>query len=200
MNIIAATVVGYLVGSLPTANTLARFKGVDLRNAGSGNPGTNNARQLGGYGLAASILLIEFAKGAGASLLGLVIDNEMTAVVAAVAAIAGNVYNVWYRFRGGKGLAIGGGVLLTLWPPGFALAVVAIAGLAATTKSSGKAAVGALALLIVAGSAWSPFDYSNPWGLQDTTTLPYLATAMAVLIMPKHVIDIRNQVTPLSPP
>jgi glycerol-3-phosphate acyltransferase PlsY len=199
MTIIAATIVGYLVGSLPTANTLARFKGVDLRKAGSGNPGTNNARQLGGYGLAASILLIEFAKGAGASLLGLVVEDEMTAVVAGVAAIAGNVYNIWYRFRGGKGLAIGGGVLLTLWPPGFALAVVAIAGLAAMTKSSGKAAVGALTLLVVAGSAWSLFDYSNAWGVRDTTTLPYLAAAMALLIMPKHLLDIRTRVTPLAP-
>lgn len=195
MTFISAVVVGYLIGSIPTANTLARRRGIDLREGGSGNPGTNNARILGGYSLAASILVIEVVKGAGASWFGLAIDDETTAVLAGIAAIAGNVYNVWYRLRGGKGLAIGGGVLLALWPIGFVVAVIAIAALAALTRSSGTAAIGALALLMVAGAAWPVFGYPTTWGVGDTSLLPYLAAAMAILIVPKHFFDIRSRVT-----
>src|SRR5690606_27985836 len=52
--IAAALVVGYLVGSAPTADWLARRRGIDLRSTGSGNPGTNNALRTGGPRLAAS--------------------------------------------------------------------------------------------------------------------------------------------------
>jgi hypothetical protein len=47
MILLPAVLLGYLLGSIPTANGLARLRGVDLRKAGSGNPGVNNARRLG---------------------------------------------------------------------------------------------------------------------------------------------------------
>ncbi len=195
-----ALLVGYLVGSLPTANALARLRGIDLRGGGSGNPGTNNARKLGGYGLAVSVLVVEVAKGVLAPAIGLWIGDETSAVIAGIAAIGGNVYNVWYRFQGGKGLAIGGGVLLILWPPALGLAVFLIAATTATTRSSGKASVVALMALVLAGFGWWVFGYKNAWGVGDVSLLPYLAVAMAVLIMPKHVRDIRNDVTAPSHP
>ncbi|MDH3463121.1 MAG: glycerol-3-phosphate acyltransferase [Acidimicrobiia bacterium] len=191
-----AFAVGYLIGSAPTANGLARLKGIDMRSAGSGNPGTNNARKLGGYGLAAAILLVEFAKGSAASGFGWVIGDDLTAVVAGIGAITGNVYNFWYRLHGGKGLAIGGGVLIMLWPPGFVLAVVSIAAMAAVTKSSGKAAAAALIALIAVGFGWWALAIENWWGIRSLYLLPWLAISMAIAIVPKHLRDIRSPVTP----
>lgn len=53
---------GYLIGSLPTADWLGRAAGVDLRRDGSGNPGANNARTLGGLGLGVRVLAMEVTK------------------------------------------------------------------------------------------------------------------------------------------
>ena len=116
MNIVAAALAGYLIGSVPTAVWLGRLWGVDLLREGSGNPGTNNARRLGGYTLAVLVLIVEIGKGLAAVVVGLVIGGEAAALAAGVSAVAGNVCNVWLRFKGGKGLGICGGVILGLWP------------------------------------------------------------------------------------
>ncbi|MGH8949653.1 MAG: glycerol-3-phosphate acyltransferase, partial [Acidimicrobiia bacterium] len=132
-----AALAGYLIGSVPTAVWLGRLWGVDLLGDGSGNPGANNARRLGGYTLAVLILIIEIGKGLAAVVVGLVIGGESAALAAGVGAVAGNVYNVWHRFKGGKGLGISGGVILGLWPSVFPFVVVTLAVASALTRSTG---------------------------------------------------------------
>lgn len=200
MTFIVVAVAGYLIGSAPTANALARLRGIDLRTQGTGNPGTNNARNLGGYGLAGSVLVVELAKGFIAARLGMWIGGETSAVVCGSAAVAGNVYNAWYRLRGGKGLAIGAGVLLALWPAGFITGVIVVATLARLTRSSGWAAIGVLtALIILALVSWG-FDFPTWWGIKDQLLLTQLAIVMAVLTGPKHLRDARNDVSSPSRP
>ncbi len=58
-----AALVGYLIGSMPTANVLAGLWGIDLRTSGSHNPGANNARRLGGPILALLVFVVEIGKG-----------------------------------------------------------------------------------------------------------------------------------------
>lgn len=107
-----AATTGYLIGSIPTAGFIARLRGIDLRRQGSGNPGTNNALRTGGVILAISVLVVEAAKGYAAVLVANSMVDDWGAVVGGVAAVAGNVFNVWYGFSGGKGLGISLGVLL----------------------------------------------------------------------------------------
>ncbi len=199
MTILLSGLVGYLIGSLPTANAIARLRHIDLRQAGSGNPGTNNARKLGGMGLAVPVLLVEFLKGVACVVVGGLIAGDVGAVIAGVAGIAGNVFNVWYRFAGGKGIAITGGVLLALWPPAFVVLVATIALSAALTKSTGMAALIAIVVMIVIGILWANQLLRNGWGIGDVSLLPYFALAAGLILAPKHLLDVQRLREPSHP-
>lgn len=124
---IGAGIVGYLIGSLPTAEWLGKRAAVDLRREGSTNPGTNNALRLAGPRLAAAVLTTEMAKGVIAVVAGVALAGDIGAVLAGVGAVTGNVFNSYYRFRGGKGLGISAGVLTAIWPT-VVLPVLAVLG------------------------------------------------------------------------
>lgn len=186
MEMLAAVAIGYLIGSIPTAGWLGRIWSVDLRREGSGNPGTANALSTGGSSLAASVLAVEMAKGAGAAILGSLLAGEQGIVAAGLAAAAGNLYNVWYRFAGGKGLGITAGVLLVAWPWIFPV-VLAVIGLAAwATSSSGGATIIAIVFLAAAAVLWGPLGLSEGWGI-ESRLLPFLGIGLGLLILPKHL-------------
>jgi acyl phosphate:glycerol-3-phosphate acyltransferase len=180
---------GYIIGSIPTANAIAGLFGIDLRSAGSGNPGANNARRLGGLGLSVAILVVEATKGATAVLTGDIIAGSAGMVAAGLGATTGNVVNIWYRFQGGKGLGITLGVLLVAWPLALPPVIVTIAALAVITRSTGIASIGALILLLILGLLWHPMGWPNGWGASGSSLL-WLAVGLAVAIAPKHLIDV----------
>lgn len=188
MNLFLALLAGYLVGSIPTANAIAGVFGIDLRSEGSGNPGANNARRLGGPGLSIAVLVVEASKGAVAVLVGGLLAGSPGMAAAGLGAATGNVYNVWYRFEGGKGLGITLGVLLAAWPLALPPVIVAIAAVALITRSTGLASVGALTMLLILGLFWVPMAWPIAWGT-DGASLPWLAIGLAVVIAPKHVSD-----------
>lgn len=115
--IIAAALIGYLLGSIPWGMVLTRAAGRgDIRQIGSGNIGATNVLRTGSKGLALATLLLDLAKGAAAVGIGALFSHE-AALAAAVAVILGHMFPVWLGFRGGKGIATGFGVLLALaWP------------------------------------------------------------------------------------
>jgi acyl phosphate:glycerol-3-phosphate acyltransferase len=188
--ILVAAGMGYLVGSLPTAATLGHVWGVDLRGEGSQNPGTNNARRLGGLPLAAIVLAVEIAKGAGSVILGAALSGATGAVVAGVAAVAGNVYNVWYRFEGGKGLGISAGVLAAAWPTVFVPTMVVIIAAVFISRSSGMAALIAVAALNVFALIWGSKDLPTSWGVPAGPLLFGLSIGLTVILVHKHLKDV----------
>lgn len=120
-SLIASAVLGYLLGSLPTAYLLVRWKTrTDIRESGSGNVGTLNTFQVSrSYGLGLAVLLIDLAKGALAVLIAQkAFGGEFDlASTACIAAVIGHNYPLWLGFRGGRGLAPAAGALLVLgWP------------------------------------------------------------------------------------
>jgi glycerol-3-phosphate acyltransferase PlsY len=188
MGLALALLAGYLIGSIPTANTIAGLFEIDLRSEGSGNPGANNARRLGGSGLSIAILSVEAAKGAAAVLAGDIFGGSPGMAAAGLAAATGNIYNVWYRFQGGKGLGITLGVLLVAWPLALPPVIVTIAAVALITRSTGLASIGALVILLTLGLLWFPMEWPNGWGA-DRASLPSLAIGLALVLAPKHLID-----------
>ena len=118
MTLALAIALGYLIGSVPFAFLIARRSGgVDVRLAGSGNAGATNVLRLAGKRAGAVTALLDVAKGAGAvGAAWLVGGTQAAASAAGVAAIAGHVYPVWLRFRGGKGVATSFGVFVVLTP------------------------------------------------------------------------------------
>ena len=185
--IIAAAISGYLVGSLPTAGAIAALAGHDLRTEGSGNPGTNNALRLGGPFLAAMVLVVEVSKGVAAVLIGHALAGPTGMVAAGVAAATGNVYNVWYRFRGGKGLAISLGVLLATSPSLAFVALVTIIVVVAVTRSSGTAALAALAAMSAASVVAVVFDLT--WPTLTPIAQLVLAVGLSFVLVRKHWRD-----------
>jgi glycerol-3-phosphate acyltransferase PlsY len=199
MTIGAAAVAGYLIGSIPSAIWLGKLWGVDLRRDGSGNPGANNARRLGGSTLALLVLIVEIGKGLLAVVVGLMIGDEAGGLAAGLAAVAGNVFNVWLGFQGGKGLGISGGVILGLWPAAFPIVVIALAVASALTRSTGAGSLVTVVVMLVLALAWDRFGIDARWGLNDSSLLVLLMIGLGMIVGPRHWRDARRRFSAPSP-
>lgn len=191
---VVAAMAAYLIGSIPTADFLGRSRGIDLRRQGSGNPGTNNALRTGGPVLAASVLMVEAAKGYAAVWVAFSLADEPGAIIGGIAAVAGNVFNVWYRFAGGKGLGISLGVLAAAFP--WALPVVLTVTVLAVlvTRSAGVAALAGLAALVVTAFTWPEQNWTSGGLAASGHGLVVLAIGMSTITGWKHWRD-----SPLNP-
>lgn len=189
MTAAAAFLVGLFVGSLPSADLWARVWRVDLRRSGTGNPGTRNALQVGGRTLAVVVLVTELGKGFAAVWLGVWLAGDPGGALAGVAAMLGNVYNPWHRLRGGKGLAISGGILLAAWPTLLPLLVLTLVVVVVLFRRTGPAALSAIALYVVASVAALFTDLPHGWGLGANGWLVFLAVASMLVMAPKHIHD-----------
>lgn len=147
----AAIVIGYFLGDISPAILIGRLKGVDIRSKGSGNAGTTNVLRVLGKKAAAATLIIDILKGVAAVLIGRWAGSETLAVICGLAAFCGHIWPVFFHFRGGKGIATGFGVLLTLSPiMGLICLAVAAVGMLVSKRVSVGSLLAAAALLPVA--------------------------------------------------
>ena len=123
MSLIAISVAlvggAYLLGAIPFGYILARWiAGVDVRAAGSGNIGATNVARVAGKPLGVLVMVLDAAKGLAPTLLArhLAPAEASLHVAAGAAAIAGHMFPVYLKFKGGKGVATGLGVFLGLYP------------------------------------------------------------------------------------
>ncbi len=118
MNVIFALGAAYLLGAFPTAYLLGRLlKKVDIRDTGSGNVGGMNMYRAAGLLPGLLTVLIDIGKGILAVMLAMHWSNELLVVfMAGLLVILGHNYNVFLRFRGGKGLATALGIFIALSP------------------------------------------------------------------------------------
>ncbi|WP_458121970.1 glycerol-3-phosphate 1-O-acyltransferase PlsY [Paenibacillus sp. Z6-24] len=128
---VLAIIVSYLLGSISFSVLIAKgMKGIDIRDHGSGNAGATNTLRVLGKGPAITVLLLDALKGIGAVWLGVWLSSSPTYWVPAlcgIAAILGHNWPIYFRFRGGKGIATTIGVLATLsLLPSLAAGIVAI--------------------------------------------------------------------------
>lgn len=121
--------IGYLLGCISPSYFLSKMKGIDLQNQGRKNLGTTNAFLLLGRTSGIIVMVIDFMKGFLAVWLAQMIfpDFPIAGVAAGVAAILGHIFPFYLKFRGGKGLAtLGGVILITDWRIFLILALVGI--------------------------------------------------------------------------
>lgn len=184
---IAAIAVSYALGTLPSAIVVARAKGIDITSFGSGNPGASNVARAIGWKYGFLVFLIDAAKGAlpAAAALG----HRPTAYLCGAAAILGHIFPANRHFKGGKGIATGGGVLLALHPP---IMVIAVAVWVSVMKLSKKASVASivivplvLALLVV-------------WGNPTWEILAFIGIGLLIEI--RHLSNIKRLLTGNEPP
>jgi glycerol-3-phosphate acyltransferase PlsY len=109
--------VGYLLGSIPFGLVLTRLAGYgDIRAIGSGNIGATNVLRTGNKPLAALTLILDGAKGAVAFLIAAKIGGYDMGLLAGGAALAGHLFPVWLKFKGGKGVATTLGLFIAAAP------------------------------------------------------------------------------------
>lgn len=177
----------YLLGSIPFGLVLTRLAGLgDIRSIGSGNIGATNVLRTGNKKLAALTLFLDMIKGVVAvvAVRHFVPD---AANAAAVAALLGHTYPVWLRFKGGKGVATGCGVMLALcWPAALILGGIWLA-MARLSKISSLSALVAVGL--------SPVVLF----LMGRADLVLTAVAIGALIFWKHQENIRRLINRTEP-
>lgn len=121
--------VGYLLGCISPSYFISRAKGLDLRNQGQKNLGTANAFILMGKASGIVVMVIDFMKGFVAVKIAELLFPQfgIAGIVAGTAAVIGHIFPFYLQFRGGKGLAtLGGLILSTDWRIFLVLAAVAI--------------------------------------------------------------------------
>jgi glycerol-3-phosphate acyltransferase PlsY len=116
LTIAFALVAAYVVGSIDFAVVIARMHGVDIHQVGSGNPGASNVLRSIGRFPAAMVLVGDTMKGVVGAAMGMVASGTGDPLVhwaflAGFLAVVGHCYPVFHRFKGGKGVATGLGVL-----------------------------------------------------------------------------------------
>ncbi|HEY6336589.1 MAG TPA: glycerol-3-phosphate 1-O-acyltransferase PlsY [Alphaproteobacteria bacterium] len=177
---LAAAIAGYILGSVPFGLVLTRLAGLgDIRKIGSGNIGATNVLRTGNRALAALTLILDGGKGAAAVLIANRFGPDM-AVLAGGGAVVGHLFPVWLKFRGGKGVATGLGVLLAAAPLAGIAACATWLAMAVLFRYSSLAALTSFAL--------SPL-YS--W-FAEGPQMAELAAFIAVLVILRHHANIRR--------
>ncbi len=187
LNLVLGIVGAYILGMLPSAIVVARAKGVDITSFGSGNPGASNVARAIGWKYGSLVFVLDAAKGAIPALL--LIGHRPSAYVCGAMAIVGHIFPVTRGFKGGKGIATGGGVLLALHP---IIMVIAALSWIAIMKLSKKASVASIAivplvvvLLIVTGKpAWEVLAF----------------VGLGLLIEIRHLSNIKRLLSGSEPP
>lgn len=176
----------FLAGSIPFAILAMKGTGIDVRRAGSGNPGFNNVLRFSKW---RALLTLAGDLGKGSLAVWLFLspsDSLLTGWLYGFAVVLGHCYTPWLRFRGGKGIATSTGVMLILYPR-WALMVmclyllVRLAGSRLKWKEAG--AIGSL-------TCWSVFTlvllgYVGP---QDGAA----SALMTLLLAWRHKSNFRN--------
>lgn len=147
-SLLAAAVIGYLLGSLPFAVITSRLFGLaDPRSYGSKNPGATNVLRSGNKLAALLTLLGDAAKGAVAVWIvaTLIAPGALITATAGLAAFIGHLFPLFLGFKGGKGVATAAGVLLSLSPLLGGITLLIWIVVAKTSRYSSLAALAAAA-------------------------------------------------------
>ena len=173
---------GYLIGTFPSATLVARLKGTDITRTGSGNPGASNAMRVLGWKLGLLVLAGDIGKGSVAAGIGSAVDGHRGAYILGLGAVLGHVFPVFRRFKGGRGVATTGGVLLVVFPVlGASLAATWFAFARLTHKAS-------LASLVVAVAFPICVAIAHPHRPGDIV----IAISLGALVIARHFANVRR--------
>ena len=171
LKVLALLAFGYLLGSVPSGWLVMKvYRNQDLRKLGSGNIGAANVFRAGGPGAFTLTLIADGLKGFIPVMVGIALglgDNEIALAAIGLAAVVGHNWPLFLRFKGGKGVATSGGVLLALAPVALVLALVTWFLIIRLTKVASLASLSAVAvgfvslivLHLIGWQAWRPVGW-----------------------------------------
>ncbi len=141
-SLILIILLAYLVGSFPTSIVVGRMtRRIDIREHGSKNAGGTNAFRVLGWKAGLFVAVVDILKGVLATLLvakirvdPLTLDYELVQIIAGTSAVIGHVWTVLAKFKGGKGVATGAGMIIALFPWASLVCFIIFAALVLTTR------------------------------------------------------------------
>lgn len=187
--LVVGCIASYFVGTLPSAIIVARSKGIDITTFGSGNPGASNVARALGWRYGIIVFVLDGLKGALPSLAGVLADSSPAAYLFGASAILGHIFPITRKFKGGKGIATGAGMLLPLhffMILGTAALWVAIM---KTTKKASVASIVAVPVILIALLAS---------GVERWELLSFIAVGALVEI--RHLSNIKRLLSGQEPP
>ena len=196
MSFVVASAIAYLLGSIPFGLILVRtFRGMDVRQTGSGNIGSANVARLS-RGLGVWTLILDSAKGYVAVIIARAIANHSAAgtgalryvgiVVGASAlfAVLGHMFSIFLKFKGGKGVATAMGAFLAILPLAVLIAALLYVAIYAFSHYTSLASITSAGLFpVIAGILMTPAERQ--------VVLPFIA-AVCLIIVVKHHQNIRR--------
>lgn len=194
LTLLIIIVVSYLLGSIPTSIIFGKlFRGIDIRDYGSGNAGGTNAFRVMGWKIGISVMIIDVAKGLLATVLvsQIRVDSISLApvylqIIAGFSAVIGHIWTIFAGFHGGKGVGTAAGMLIGLYPIAFIFVFIIFLIVLFSTRyvsvSSMTAAISLPIVLLVLDTLGRP--YKPP--------LLILSVIIAVLIVFTHRSNIKR--------
>jgi glycerol-3-phosphate acyltransferase PlsY len=168
----------YLLGSFPTSYLVGRLRGIDLREHGSGNLGGTNAYRVMGLSAGVPVVLVDVGKGFIPAYFFPSWDGSAIgdlALLYGLAAIAGHVWSVFMRFRGGKGVATGAGVLVALAPTSALIGLLVWIGVVSITRYVSVASIAAATQVPL-----------TAWLTDESTSTVLFCAAIAIFVWWTH--------------
>jgi len=198
LTLIVVLLLGYLVGSFPTAilaGKVLRGWDFDIRNEGSGNAGGTNVFRVLGWKPGLFVTLVDVFKGMAATLwvsawqpFGTAyIDVTVMPILAGLAAVCGHIWTMFAGFRGGKGVGTAGGMIIALYPIAAVICLAVFVSVVYLTRYvSVGSIVAALSLPIILALMQVWFQRDIPDALFEFSAL------VSVLIVFTHRKNIRR--------
>jgi len=197
LKVLALVAFGYLLGSVPSGWLVMKvYRNQDLRKLGSGNIGAANVFRAGGPGAFALTLIADGLKGFIPVMVSIALglgDNEIALAAIGLAAVIGHTWPLYLGFKGGKGVATSGGVLLALAPVALVLALTTWFLIIRLTRVASLASLSAVAvgffslivLHLIGWQAWRPVGWS----------VVVLGVALTGLVLYRHRSNIERLAT-----
>ena len=204
LNLLGIVLVSYLIGSIPFALIAGKlFKGIDLRNYGSGNLGSTNAFRVLGAPLGILVQILDIAKGLFVVLVVTEFfyshlpftnytpfeDITVAKIIAGVSAIIGHTYSIFAGFKGGKGINTALGVLISLSPVD---AGISIGFFILTVLSSGYVSLGSIVASFTFPLMMFIRENYFKVNISGYDTLIFFSIAVSVLLIYNHRANIKR--------
>ncbi len=194
-SLLVIVLLSYLIGSFPTSVVWGRLtRRIDIREYGSRNPGGTNAARVLGWQAGLIVMCVDIAKGALAAALvaqiridPIGLDYELVQIIAGSAAVVGHIWTVLAKFRGGKGVATAGGMLIAIYPWAALVCFFIFVTIVMTTRyvSIGSvSAASALPFVLIIMERMSDKNISN--------SLVFITILLSALILFTHRGNIRR--------
>lgn len=209
-------IIAFLVGSVPFGLLIAKAKGINIREHGSGNIGATNVLRVVGKKYGITCLFLDLLKGLIPTIAGISLityagstnpmsfeflsayaqelprsEAQVMHIITALATILGHNYSPWIGFKGGKGIATSAGALIALMPAGVLLLILVWLILFYTTKYVSVASIGAalsLPVIMIVGSWYHGKLTSGNWNMP----LFFFSIIIAALATWRHRSNISN--------